>query len=150
MTAAVAATATATATAVAATTAATAIATAAATATGALFARTGFVDGQGATVKFFAIDLSNGFGGLFLGSHFDEREPTGLVGHLVQDEVAGGDIAGRFEEVQDVSLGGVERQVTDEQLCSHFTLPFVSLGEFSGDLFPTFGFQIVTGRSKAA
>jgi len=124
-------------------------ATATATATGAFFAGTGFADVHGATVKLFAVEFGDGFGGLFLRSHFDECEPTGLVGHLVQDERAGGDVADRLEEVHNVSLGSVERQVADEQLCSHFAFSFVSLGGFGGDLFPTFGFQIVTGHSRA-
>jgi hypothetical protein len=57
------------------TTAATAKATAT-TAAAAIFAWSGFVDRQVASVDLFAIELFNGSSSFFLGCHFDEAEAS--------------------------------------------------------------------------
>ena len=57
--------------------------TSAATAATAIFAWLGFVDFQGATADFFAIELIDGCCGFFLGRHFDEGEPSRTSGVAV-------------------------------------------------------------------
>ena len=91
-----------------ATTAAAAASAAAKVATGALFARPGFVDCQGAAIDFLAIELGHGLVGLFLRAHFHEGKPSGAVGELVHDEFALHDAAGLFEEVEQIAFGAVE------------------------------------------
>ena len=96
------------------TAAAAAAAETAATAAGTIFAGTRFIDGEGATVEFFAVEIGNGFGRFFLRAHGDEGETAGLAREFVHDQFARCDIAGLFEEVQNVAFGGVKRQVAYE------------------------------------
>ena len=84
------------------------------TATGALFAGTGFIDSDGASIEFLAVELRDGSVGFFLRSHFHERETAGLAGELVHDQFAFGDVARLLEQVEDVSFGGVKRQIPYE------------------------------------
>ena len=79
-----------------------------------VFAWAGFIDGEGAAIEFLAIELRDGGGGFFLCSHGDEGEAAGLAREFVHDQFATADVAGLFEQVENVAFGGVERQVTDE------------------------------------
>jgi hypothetical protein len=83
-------------------------------ATRAFFAGLGFVDRQSATVQFFAIEIGDGLGGLFLRAHLDERKSTGFVRELVHDEFATGDVTRLFEQVEEVAFTGIEREVAYE------------------------------------
>ena len=76
--------------------------------TGAIFTGLGFIDGQSATIQIMAIELGCGLVGLILCAHFHESEPAGLVGELVHDELAAGDIPRLFEQVEQIPFAGVE------------------------------------------
>jgi hypothetical protein len=80
VTAAAAAIATATAAAAATTIATT---TAAATATWAIFARTRFIDCQGAALEVFGVEHLNSLFGVFFVGHFDECKTAGAAGHAI-------------------------------------------------------------------
>jgi hypothetical protein len=101
-------------TAAAATTTTAAETAAAATAAGTLLAGTGFVDGHLPAVEFLAIEPGDGRSGLLRRGHRHKREATGLVGELVQDEFARGDVSGLLEQVEDIAFSGVKRQVAYE------------------------------------
>jgi|ERR1051325_6258369 hypothetical protein len=51
----------------------------------AIFARLGFVDFQGSTADFFAIELIDGGGGFLFCRHFDESKASRTSGHAVFD-----------------------------------------------------------------
>jgi hypothetical protein len=90
--------------------------TAAATeiAAGTFLARTGFVDGECAAINVLAIEIGNGFVGFFLRAHLHERKPAGLAREFIHDEFATDDIARLFEQVEDLALRRVEREVAYE------------------------------------
>jgi hypothetical protein len=88
--------------------------TAAEVTAGTFLTGTGFVDGQRTAVQFLAVEISHGFVGFFLSAHLDERKSAGLARELVHDEFATGDIAGLFEQVENVAFGRVKRQVAHE------------------------------------
>jgi hypothetical protein len=99
-------------------------ASAAEIAAGPLFARPGFVDGQGPTLQVLAVLFGNGLIGLVLAAHFHESESAGLVGELVHDQIAAYHISHLGEQIQDIPLGGLERQVSDIQFSTHLWFPF--------------------------
>ena len=83
-------------------------------AAGTFLARTGFVHGQSTAVEFLAVKIGNGLIGLFLRAHLYERKAPGLARELVHDEFATDDVARLFEQVENLALGRVERQVAYE------------------------------------
>jgi hypothetical protein len=58
---------------------------------------------------------------LFLGRHLDEPESARPTGELVRDDSDCFDGSGLLEELAKVLLGGLEGEVTYEQLCGHRT-----------------------------
>src|SRR6267142_1759788 len=58
---------------------------------------------------------------LFLGRHLDEPESARPTGELVSDDSDCFDGSGLLEELAKVLLGGLEREVSYEQLCGHRT-----------------------------
>jgi len=82
--------------------------TAAETATGAFLSGASFVDGQCPTIQLLAVALGNRLGGFFLRSHLHKAKSFGLVSELVHDELATGDVARLFEQIEDVSFCGVK------------------------------------------
>jgi hypothetical protein len=58
---------------------------------------------------------------LFLGRHLDEPESARPTGELVRDDSDCFDGSGLLEELAKVLLGGLEREVSYEQLCGHRT-----------------------------
>jgi len=80
----------------------------------AIFLRPSFVDGEGAAIKFFAVELRYGSGGFFLRAHGDEGEAAGLAREFVHDEFARLHVAGLLEQVEHITFGGVKRQVSYE------------------------------------
>src|SRR5580765_3767070 len=90
----------------AATTATTA--TAAEVAARTFFPRTGFIDGQGAALKVFAVEFADDFVGVLLGGHFHEAKSTGLARELIEDQLAFGDVAHTLEQVEEVALSRCE------------------------------------------
>jgi len=83
-------------------------------AAGTFFTRTRFVHGESPTIEFFAIEIRDGLVGLFLRSHLHEREATGLAREFVHDEFATDDIARLLEQVKNLPLGRVKREVAYE------------------------------------
>jgi hypothetical protein len=71
----------------AASTAATTESTAATTATGALFFGSGFIDGQGTTVVFLAVEGRDGGLGLFLAGHFDKAKTLAAARIAIVDDL---------------------------------------------------------------
>src|ERR1035437_593856 len=111
--------ATATATAAAATTVPPAPAAATATATGALFARPGDVNGQGATAQLFAVQGVDGLLRLLGRAHGDEGKPARTAGCPVHHEVSFDDRAvGRKGGLQ-IVFSDVEGKVPNKQFCAH-------------------------------
>jgi hypothetical protein len=94
-------------------------ATAAEVATGTFLAGLGFVDGQSTAIDFFAVTIGNGLVGLFLRPHLNERKAAGLARELVHDEFATDDIARLLEQVENLPLGRVKREVPYEYLGCH-------------------------------
>jgi hypothetical protein len=118
-TAAVSATAAATATAaVPATAAATAAATEATATTttgGALFTRTGNVDGQRTTTQILAVEHFHCAIGLIRSRELDEGETTGLSSHAVEHQVDIGDHTGRRKVILEVTFLRLVGQVSHKQ-----------------------------------
>jgi hypothetical protein len=111
-------------TATAPTTTAVASAAAAAARGRAFFARTGFVNGQGATLDFLAgkgLDCS--FSGLRR-CHGDKAKSARPAAHAVGDEVNLGNRAMLLEQILQVILGGVEGKISHVQ----FRIHFISIG----------------------
>ena len=75
------------------------------------FLRLGLIDGQPPAVNFLLIEgLARRFPG-FGAAHFDEREPARPPGCLVGDQADGRHLAVWGEELLDLRLIGVERQI---------------------------------------
>src|SRR5438067_1113705 len=74
-------------------------ATTAAAATRALFARAGFVDGQGATVVLLAVECRDGGRRLVIVRHLDEAEPLAAAGVAVVDDLCRDDLAVGAEQL---------------------------------------------------
>jgi len=97
----------------AATAAAAAISAAGTFASGALFTRTRFVDGDGATLDALAVDLGNGGGGAFRRGHGHEGEAAWPVGRAIHDEIDLRNRSAGREEVLQVVFGGVKGKIPD-------------------------------------
>jgi len=69
-----------------------------------LFARTRFVDRQGAAVKVLAVQIGNRFVGLLLRAHLDKTEASRLAGEFVHDEFTTHYAAGLLEQLEEVTL----------------------------------------------
>jgi hypothetical protein len=121
--AATAAAATEAATTAAATTTAAAEATtaAAAAAASASFTRAGFVDGEIATINVLAVEGSDGSLSFRVVGHFDEAETAGAAGVTVHDEGRRSDLTESSEEILELRLRGLEREIADVHL--HDTNP---------------------------
>ena len=85
----------------------------------ALFARTGFIDGQCTALEILAVELFDSTVGLFLAAHLDEGKPARTVGKLVHNQFALHDMTDLFEQIKNIPFGGVEGQVADEKSGSH-------------------------------
>jgi hypothetical protein len=109
----------------AATTATAAIAaatTAASATTFALFHGTRFVDGQGPTVDFLAVELRDS-GLRFIGSsHFDETEAAGAAGYAIVDHLDPRDVARLGKEIGQVVFRHAKGQIAHIEFYAHFFL----------------------------
>jgi len=120
--AAVAAAATAAAAATEAATAAAAAADAATTttaATSAVFARAGFVDGQGAAAMFLAVQGSDRRLGFLIGPHFDEPEPLGSAGVTVVDDLGRDNRAVLAKQLLELRAIDLVAQIPNVKLLTH-------------------------------
>jgi hypothetical protein len=109
----------------------TALAAAAATTTGtstaatatagrAIFARTSFVDGQGATLDFFARESGDCGFSAFGRGHGDKTKTARTSAHAIGDEVNLGNRAMLLEQILQIILGGVEGKISHVQFRIHF------------------------------
>src|ERR1039458_9160124 len=103
----------------AAATAVTAATAAAATATGALFARPGDVNRQGASAQLFAIQCVDGLLRLLRRAHGDESEPARTAGCPVHHQVGFDDRAVGRKGVLQVVFSDVEGKIPNKQFCAH-------------------------------
>jgi hypothetical protein len=103
-------------------TAAATTATTTAEAATALFARAGFVDGQGATVVLLPVEGGNRGLGLVVVAHFDEPEALAAAGVPVVDDLGGCDRPIRAEELFQLGAVNTIGQITDVQLLTHWDL----------------------------
>jgi hypothetical protein len=91
------------------------LATTEATASGAVFLRTGFIDGQLTTTELNAVGLFSGILSLLGGAHGHERETTRTAGHTVKGDVNVGNGTELLEVCAQLFSRGLERQVADVQ-----------------------------------
>jgi hypothetical protein len=106
------------------TTAATATESAATTtaAAFALFHRTRFVHGQGATVDFLAMELGDRGLGFLSGAHFDEAKAAGTSRHAIVDHLHPRDVARLGKEIGQVVFRHAKGQIAHIQFYAHFFL----------------------------
>lgn len=72
---------------------------------GAFFARASLVDGQGAALKVFLMEHGDGFFGVCLGGHFDERKAAGTARGSILHDADRNDAAGLGKVVLQVIFG---------------------------------------------
>lgn len=112
------------ATAAAAEAAAAEAATTAATTTGAtVFTGTGDIDLENAAVDGLAVEGGDRGLGAFVVRHFDEREAAGTAGVSVGNEGRSANFAELAEEVDELRLGGLIREITDVELALLHGMP---------------------------
>ncbi len=87
--------------------------TEATTTSGAVFLRTGFIDGQGTAAEIDAICLFSGQLGLITGTHGDEGEATGAARVTVEGDVNVGDGTVLLEMSAEFVFGSLEGQIAD-------------------------------------
>jgi hypothetical protein len=127
-------------TALSAATTATTGTSAAATATArcAIFARTGFVDGQGATLDFLAGEGRDCGFSAFGRGHGDKTKTARTTAHAISDEVNLGNRAMLLEQILQIILGRVEGKISHVQFCIHFIGMVLEMVAGFRELFPTF------------
>jgi len=101
------------------TTAATVSTTAAAFA---LFHRTRFVDREGATVDFLAMEFRDGRLRFFRRAHFHETKAAGTTRHAIIDHLHPGDIARLGKEIGQVVFRHAEGQIAHIEFYAHYFL----------------------------
>src|ERR1022692_585364 len=96
--------------------------TAAAAAGGALFARLGHVNREGATANFLAVQSGNGLLRFFGGAHGDEPKSARTTGFPVHQQIGFSNRAMRAKRVLQVVFGGVEGKISYKQFITHVML----------------------------
>jgi len=91
------------------------LATTEATTSGAVFLRTGLIDGQLTTTELNAVGLLGGILRLLGGAHGHESETTRTAGHTVKGDVNVGNGTELLEVCAQLFSRGLERQVADVQ-----------------------------------
>jgi len=99
-----------------------------------LFARTGHVDREGATVELLTVQRVNGLLRFIGAAHGDETETTRTAAHAIHHQIGFDDGAVRGERVRQVVFSGVEGKISDKQFCAHVML---ILSETNSALFQT-------------
>lgn len=89
------------------------VSAASAAATATLFARLGFVDRQRATIHVLAVELGDGLLGLLVRAHLDKREPAGLAGEPIEDQITARHGADLGEQSLEVSFCRLVREIAD-------------------------------------
>ena len=93
--------------------------TATATATSAVFARAGFVDGQGTAAVFLAVQRCDRRLGFLIGPHFDEAEPLGAAGVSVVNDLGGDNGAVLAKQLLELRAIDLVAQVSNVKLLTH-------------------------------
>ncbi len=78
-----------------------------------LFARPGFIDGQGATLNLLSIQGQNSRLGTFFGGHGDKRETARPPANLIHNEVNLGDRAVLGKHILEVVFDDIEGEVSN-------------------------------------
>lgn len=99
-----------------------------------LFARTGHVNREGATIELLTVQRVNGFLRFFGAAHGDETETPRTAAHAVHHQVGFDDRAVRGKRVGEVVFSSVEGKISDKQFCAHVML---ILSETDSALFQT-------------
>src|SRR6185503_15090403 len=86
-------------------------------AAGAIFAWFGFIDLQGATTKFLAIELRNSRSRFFLAGHFDEGKASRASGVAVFHNTSRLNRAGLTKQLLELLTGGLESKVSNIEFC---------------------------------
>jgi hypothetical protein len=94
-------------------------ATTAAAATPAIFARAGFVDGEGATAVLLTVQGCDRRLGFLIGPHFDEPEPLGSAGVTVVDDLGGDNRAVLAKQLLELRAIDLVAQVPNVKLLTH-------------------------------
>jgi hypothetical protein len=98
------------------------VTTAAATTAFALFHGTRFVDREGATVDFLAMEFRDGRLRFFRGAHFHETKAAGAACHAIIDHLHPGDIARLGKEIGQVVFRHAEGQIAHIEFYAHLFL----------------------------
>ena len=106
----------------------------------AVFPWTGFVDGEGATIEFFTVEIGNGRVCPFFSGHGDESKSTRATGGPIEHEIHFADRSVRGKSVLQVVLGRLVGKVSYVQFCVHYDV--IRAAGFLRK-FPTIGFQTI-------
>ena len=110
-----------------------------------LFARPGFVDGEGASLDFLAVEGADSRVGFGRVSHGDERKAAGAAGCAIHHEGDVRDFAMLFEKILEIVFSGLKREITYVQFHCDFLEPYLPATE----PFPGTGFQITPEEISA-
>jgi hypothetical protein len=110
-----------------------------------LFPRASFVDGQGASLDFFAVEGADGGGGFGRVSHGDERKTAGAAGCAIHHKGDVRDFAVLFEKILEIVFSGLKGEITYVQFHCDFLEPYLPATE----PFPGTGFQITPEEISA-
>ena len=88
----------------------------------ALFHRTRFIDGQGATIDFLAMEFGDGSLCFLRRAHFHETKTAGATRHAIIDHLHPGDIARLGKEIGQVVFRHAEGQVAHIEFYAHLFL----------------------------
>ena len=100
------------------------------TAAGAVFARAGFIDGEGAIHEIATVEKADGLLGFFCGRHRHEAKAAGFSGEFILHERGFCDGTGLGEMILKIVFGGVEGEIPDVEFSGHILL-FLATAELS-------------------
>jgi hypothetical protein len=91
-------------------------------ATGAIFARAGFIDGQGPVHEIATVEKADGLLGFFCGRHRHEAKAAGFAGEFILHQSGFGDRAGLGEMILKIVFGGIEGKISDVEFSGHIVI----------------------------
>ena len=100
------------------------------TAAGAIFARAGFIDGQGAIHEITTVKKADRLLGFFRGGHRDEAKAAGFTGEFILHQSGLGDGAGLGKMILKIVFGGFEGKIPYVKFSGHILL-FLATAELS-------------------